>query len=175
MDIQQEIQPEDVPDEIFRLSDAYLDAAERLNDQIVRGDWESSTQRGQVILFLAFHAVELSLKGCIKTVQPSEISMHHTLPKLVERLNSLVPGLNYQAPFSYAEPTSQPTAKMRAMMEESDRMAHQRFRYPTNNNGNPWEDVFGFSADLFQNTLKGIRGELRRIRDLVTKYSNSAL
>lgn len=94
MDVQLAIRPEDLPDELYRLYDAYLDAAENLNAQIVHGDWESSYQRGQVVLFLAFHAVELCLKACIKTAQPSMDPGHHTLPKLAEQLNSLVPDLD---------------------------------------------------------------------------------
>src|SRR5437879_5767572 len=137
MDVQPAIRPEDVPDELYRLSDAYLDAAENLNAQIVHGDWESSYQRGQVVLFLAFHAVELCLKACTKTVQPSTNPGHHTLPKLAEQLNSLVPDPNYRVPFS-AEAVSPPTPELRVVIEANDRLAHQQLRYPADNDGNPW-------------------------------------
>jgi len=169
VDVQIAIEPEDVPAELYRLSDAYLDAAENLNAQILRDDWESSYQRGQVVLFLAFHAVELCLKACIKTAEPSENPSYHTLPKLAEQLNTLVPDLNYRVPFR-AEPVSPPTPELRAKMEADARVAHQQLRYPADKTGNPWQGVFGFSARLFQGTLEDIRSELLRIRDHVAKH-----
>lgn len=168
MDVQLAIEPEDVPDQLYRLSDAYLDAAENLNGQIVHSHWDSSYQRGQVILFLAFHAVELCLKACIKVAQPSANPDHHTLPKLAEQLNRLVPDLNYRVPFG-VEPVSPPSPELRAVMETNARMAHQRLRYPADNAGNPWPGVFGFSALSFARTLEDIRGDLLRIRDHVAK------
>ena len=169
MVVQFAIKPEDVPDELYRLSDAYLDAAENLNAQMVRGHWASSYQRGQVILFLAFHAVELCLKACIKTAQPSANPRHHTLHKLAEQLNSLVPDLNYCVPFS-VEPESPVTPELRAKMEANARLAHQQLRYPADNAGDPWQGVSGFSAQLFQRTLQDIRSELIRIRNHAAKY-----
>ena len=152
-----------MPDELYRLSDAYLDAAANLNSQIVHGSWESSIHRGQVVLFLAFHAVELCLKGCIKTLQPSANPGHHTLPKLAQQLNVLVPGLDYRVPF--ASQALPPDPKVRAMAEEHDRVANQQLRYPVDNEGSPWGGTFGYSAKLLEGTLEDIRCNLLRIRE----------
>jgi hypothetical protein len=122
-----------------------------------------------VVLFLAFHAVELYLKACIKTAQPSANPGHHTLPKLAEQLNALVPNLNYRVPFGSAEYVSPPTPELRDKIEASNKIAHQQLRYPADNNGNPWQGAFGFSAQLFQRTLEDIRTDLLRIRDHIAK------
>ena len=73
MDILEPLTVEQVPDELFRLAEAYLDAAENLNRQMKEGAWRSSYQRGQVVLYLTLHAVELTLKGCIKKLALQEL------------------------------------------------------------------------------------------------------
>ena len=166
------IKEEDIPRELYRLSDAYLDAAENLNAQIVNGGWESSYQRGQVVLFLTFHAIELCLKGCIKTLLPSATPWgQHKLPKLAQELNALLPDLDYRVPFG-AVPTPPPEPGLRARMEAHDRELHQQLRYPADNDGKPWEGVFVFSATLFAGSLREIRDELVRIRAHVGRRSN---
>jgi len=162
VDIQMPLKIDEVPEELFRRSEADLDAAENLNTQSVLGEWEASFQRGQVVLFLAFHAVELCLKGCLKTLEPNSNPGHHTLPKLAQRLNSLVPGLNYQVPF-VAEPV-EPSHDVRGLMEAHDRIAHQQFRYPTDNDGKPWQGTSAYSPKLFEGTLGHIRERLNRAR-----------
>lgn len=174
MDVQFAIKPEDVPDEFKYLSDAYLDAAENLNAQIASGHLSSSYQRGQVILFLAFHAVELCLKACIMTVNPTANPAHHTLHKLADQINSLVPDLNYCVPFSI-EPVSLASSELREKMSANAKLAHQKHRYPANNAGDPWQGVSAFSAQLFQQELQDIRSELVRIRHHAEEYRNGKL
>ena len=101
--IQHPLASEDIPAEFVRSAIGYLDCAEKLNALMVTGSWQSSFHRGQPILWLTFHSIELFLKACILQVDPSETVSGHELPKLRDTLCAKVPGLSFEIPFQ-AEP-----------------------------------------------------------------------
>ena len=162
MDVLEKVEIADVPKALFKLSDAYLDAAENLNNQLSEDVWPSSYQRGQVVLFLAFHAVELGLKGSIKKLQPSFNAGHSTLAKLASHLRALAPEVEFEPPFGIE--ALPPDAEGLIEADRLDRFAHQHLRYPMDTKGVPWEGLFGFSADMFQASLAKMRSELHRVR-----------
>lgn len=161
MDILDQLDVTDIPDELFRLSEAYLAAADNLNRQLKNGAWPSSYQRGQVVLFLALHAVELHLKGCIKTLQPS-YRAGHSIANLISDLRSLRPSIEFDPPFG--------TEPLPIVLEGEpphvnwDKVANQVFRYPMDREGEPWEGLFGFSADIFQGSLDQLHGDFESMR-----------
>lgn len=156
MDVLEKVETADVPEALFKLSDAYLDAAGNLNSQLSEGIWSSSYQRGQVVLFLAFHAVELGLKGCIKRLQPS-FNAGHSLEELTGHLRTLAPEVEFEAPFGTEPPPPESKAAQIARF-------HQQLRYPMDTKGVPWEGLFGFSAELFGESLAKMRRDLHRVR-----------
>ncbi len=165
LEIQKGIEADDLPDELFLLSNAYLDAAVNLNTQLVLGDWKSTYQRGQVIMFLARHAVELCMKACIKIANPIEQVKTHNLQDLEKKLNDSFPEIDYQIPFK-AEPVL-PSSELLEKMDKNAKVAYEQLRYPMDNNGVPWQGIFVFSAPLFKDSLKEIQDELSRIRNYV--------
>lgn len=167
MDILEPLSLEQLPHALFNLSDAYLDAAENLNSQMNNGNWPSSYQRGQVVLYLTLHAVELTLKGCIKQLQPSFNSGHSTIARLAESLRTLRPSIEFDPPFG-TEPIAY-DLEGEVDIEKLDRVAHQVFRYPMDRNGKPWEGLFAFSADMFSSSLIQLRHDFQYMRYQVSR------
>jgi HEPN domain-containing protein len=161
VDILDQLDITDVPDELFRLSDAYLGAADNLNRQLNSGSWPSSYQRGQVVLFLALHAIELHLKGCLKTLQPS-YKAGHSIAKLVSDLRNLQPSIEFDPPFG-SEPLAIELEGETSQMNW-DKVANQVFRYPMDREGAPWEALFAFSADIFQGSLDQLHCDFESMR-----------
>lgn len=167
IDVLESFPPEQMPDALFKLSDAYLDAAENLNRQMNDGTWPSSYQRGQVVLYLTLHAVELTLKGCIKRLQPSFNSGHSTITKLSQHLRTLRPSIEFDPPFG-TEPIPI-ELEGEVDVEKWDRIAHQVFRYPMDRDGKPWNGLFGFSADMFSSSLIQLRHDFEHMRYQVSR------
>jgi hypothetical protein len=161
VDILGQLDITDIPDELFRLSDAYLAAADNLNHQLKSGSWSSSYQRGQVVLFLALHSMELHLKGCIKTLEPS-YKAGHSIARLVEDLRKLRPSIEFEPPFGTEPVPIQIDGESSDV--QWDRAANQVFRYPTDREGVPWKGLFAFSADIFQGSLDQLRCDFEAMR-----------
>ena len=159
--IYQEPTADQVAKEFVRASAAYIESAEKLNSIMANGEWSSNFQRGKVVMWLTFHAVELFLKGCILEVDSTAKVTGHTLPRLADLLRAKVPGIEFDLPFeTYALPGDQ---ESEYLVAQYDRTAHERLRYPTNKDGAPWSGVHGFSADMFASTLASIRADCERI------------
>jgi hypothetical protein len=154
MFIRQEAQLSDVPTEFIKSAFAHLEAAERLNAEIVNGSWAGNYQRGQVVMWLTFHATELFLKGFISKVAPTSKIKGHTLPRLKEQLESTAGAIDFQLPFLGEAPDG-----FENLIQEYVQTVHERFRYPTDQSGLPWSGVAGFSAQLFTRTLKKLRAD----------------
>lgn len=166
LDILEPLTVDQLPDALFQLSDGYLDAAENLNRQMKDGTWPSSYQRGQVVLYLTLHATELTLKGCIKKLQPSFNAGHSTIARLSEHLRTLKPSIQFDPPFG-TEPI--PELEGEVDIEKLNRIAHQVFRYPMDRAGRPWEGLFAFSADMFNSSLTQLRSDFEYMRYQVSR------
>lgn len=91
MHVRNEIHTDGIPIEFMKQALSHLEAAEKLNTLMCDGVWPSNFYRGQATLWLAFHAVELFLKGCILKLDPSANVGGHSLANLATKLNSLAP------------------------------------------------------------------------------------
>ncbi len=65
MHVRSEIRIDDIPVEFMKQALSHLESAEKLNTLMCEGTWPSNFYRGQAVLWLALHAVELFLKGLI--------------------------------------------------------------------------------------------------------------
>jgi hypothetical protein len=168
IDILEPLTLEQVPDALFALSDAYLDSAEKLNTEMKDGVWPSSYQRGQVVLYLTLHSVELNLKGCIKKLDPSFNSGHSTIAELSERLRQLKQTIEFDPPFG-TEPLP---IELEGEVDPRkwDRIAHQVFRYPMDRDGKPWQGLFAYSADMFSSSITQLRHDFDFMRYQVSKH-----
>lgn len=159
MFILQETQPSEVPAEFIRSAFAHLDAAEKLNFEMITGQWEGSYQRGQVVMWLTFHATELFLKGFNLKANPESKVNGHTLPKLKDQLQKKVGPVEFNLPFG-----CEALEEYRDFIQQYDQSVHERFRYPTDKKGAPWSGVVGFTPNLFATTLTTLRLQAEKLQ-----------
>src|SRR5713101_6892659 len=151
----------DTPRQFINLAYAYLDAAEALTNSIVDGTWPGSFYRGQVTLLLAFHATELFLKGCIRSVAPHQAGNIHSLTDLCLRLEEVFPSVTFEPIFGM-EPAPADTQIMKAALK-ADKEKHQEFRYPLSSSGIPWSENRSFEPVAFLASLRRARAEFDRV------------
>jgi hypothetical protein len=98
-----------IPFQFMAFADAYLDSASRLCKVLSRSTRKRSYPRGAVVLFLAYHAVELFLKAAIVHKYPKE-GLHHNVEQLYNRYRALYPGRRYEfdLPFKTEYPGFEP-------------------------------------------------------------------
>lgn len=83
----------------MKLALSHLEAAEKLNDLMSEKSWPSNYYRGQAVLLLVFHAVELFLKGFILKLAPATKVEGHSLAAFTKKLKTLAPDIEFQPPF----------------------------------------------------------------------------
>lgn len=156
---------DEVPDRFRALALTYLEAAERLCQQLTDGSWAPNYHRGQVCMWLAFHATELFLKGCIRSVSPGQLKNTHSLGELHLAFSSLFPSVSFELPFGSESMPADPVLMEMAL--KSDATFHEQLRYPTNKSGWPWGGVRAFAPDLFLADLKELRANIERVSSVV--------
>lgn len=165
MQLAPEYKERKIPEHFRALAFAYLDAAERLCRELTDGSWQPTYHRGQVTLWLAFHATELFLKGCIWKVAPGKVKNSHSLGKLILTFESEFPSIPFEAPFG-VEPMPADWELMQWALE-TDRTLHEQLRYPVNTKGAQWPGIRSFSPDLFLAELSKLRARFLRIAEVV--------
>ncbi len=160
MFVRPEVQTAQVPAEFVRSAFAHLEGAERLNSELISGSWSGSYQRGQVVMWLTFHATELFLKGFSLLVNPNLRITGHTLQKLKQQLEGAFGPIDFDIPF-----TGEAPEEHLHLVQEYERTVHERFRYPTNREGVPWEGTVGFSPELFASTLRQLRAQAEHLHN----------
>jgi hypothetical protein len=161
MHVAPEYEASEAREHLRSLAIAYLEASERLCQDMASGSWTPSFDRGQPVLWLAFHATELFLKACISPVAPKQIENPHSLTELLLAFTSKYPNLPFEPPFG-CEPMPADPALM-DMALKGDATLHQQLRYPTDRNGQPWRGIRAFTPALFLSSLKRLRSDFDRI------------
>ena len=159
--LRREVPEVDVPGEFMKLALSHLEAAEKLNSLVSRRAWASNYYRGQVVLLLAFHSVELFLKGCILRLSPGTKIEGHSLAGLTKKLKTLAPDIEFAPPFTVDALPPYPELVRRA--EKQERQFHEVLRYPIDKTGRPWPGVRGFSASSCQLMLARVRTDCERL------------
>jgi hypothetical protein len=157
---------------------ANLDAAIRLTDALRLREDEQSFADGAVTLSLAFHSVELFLKGAILLAEPGVNfkSEGHNIAQLERRYRKLYPAktFRFEMPFrsevaEMVEPDPELQRQLAEQLKELEKKIPQDqfLRYPANNQGEGWETVeqmaMGYSASLFASTLNRLRNDFVRL------------
>lgn len=173
--IRKEVAKDAVPVEFIRLAFAHLESSEKLTSLMNDGSWSSSFHKGRVVHWLAFHATELFLKGCILQISPRSSINDHLLARLLKKLKTLRSDIDFHAPF--AVEALPPYPGLVAKAEKLEKQIHERLRYPTNTAGDPWSGVHGFDSELFSHTLQKLRGDFERVATklFVDPPANTAL
>ena len=89
----------EIPMEFMKLALSHLEAAEQLVALMSEKRWSSNYYRGQSVLLLTFHSVELFLKGFILKLAPNTKIEGHSLARLVKTLKRLAPEIEFDPPF----------------------------------------------------------------------------
>lgn len=158
-------------------SDAYMDSACRLCTVLALSNRKATYPRGSVVLYLAFHATELFLKGAILHKSPKEnIISSHNVEALYKLYRKLYPKKKFEITlifrsdepdFSGLEPDLVKELKLEIQQLEKSNPNDQRYRYPQNKNGVPWHGVQGFEASSFLIELKRAKAEFLEISKLI--------
>ncbi|MBI5047672.1 MAG: hypothetical protein HZB54_01790 [Deltaproteobacteria bacterium] len=157
--LRREVSDRDVPMEFMKLALSYLEAAERLNSLMLEKAWPSNYYRGQAVLLLTFHAVELFLKGFILKLAPRAKVDGHSLAALTNKLKGLASDIEFDPPFKVEALT--PFLVLGA--EAKEKKFHEVLRYPINKKGKPWPGVRGFSTSSCNRMLKRVRADCERL------------
>jgi len=123
--------------------------------------WPSNYYRGQAVLLLIFHAVELFLKGFILKLAPATMVEGHSLAALTKKLKTLAPDIEFEPPFEVEALPPYPGLVRGA--EEKEKRFHEVLRYPIGKKGKPWPGVRGFSASSCRRMLVQVRADCERV------------
>lgn len=156
----------EAPQQLIEIAYAYLDAALELTERMASGAWPGSYYRGQAALWLAFHASEVFLKGCI-TSAGHQVDNTHSLTKLKLQFEAVFPNVTYEPLYTNQAILPDPELMEAALL--ADREMHQQFRYPVSAAGTVWgEWVRGFDPRSFAHALAQARSEFKRVHEHVT-------
>ena len=157
------------PEQFMVFSDAYMDSACRLCAILSRSTKKATYARGTVVLYLAFHATELFLKGAILHKSPNEnIGSTHNIEELFNRYTRLYPKKEFsfellfksnEPDYSELEPDLVKALKLEINELRKKNPDDQRYRYPKNKKGESWNGVHGFEASSFLVEIKQLREE----------------
>lgn len=152
-----------IPFQFMAFADAYLDSASRLCKVLSRSTRKRSYPRVAVVLFLAYHAVELFLKSAILHKYPKE-GLHHNVEQLHNRYRALYSGKRYEfdVPFMTEYLGSEPSqiAEKKRLIPTQDKIN----RYPSNKKGEAWHGCFGFEPDSFQSLIAQLQDDFARLK-----------
>ena len=168
---QSPVAKDDLALESVKLALAYLEAAESLNIEMHTGRTPASFYHGQPVVWLAFHALELFLKGFIQRLSHEANPTGHSIPELIEELQKLDSTIVIPHPFGFTALPDYPAFVSEA--KRLNRTLHEQFRYPADKTGAPWPGTRAFSADMFQKTLEQLRVYLEKAYDKVFQESES--
>ena len=122
--------------EFMKLALSHLEAAEQLTSLMSERKWLANYYRGQSVLLLTFHCVELFLKGFILKLASSTKVEGHSLAKLVKALKRLAPDIEFDSPFKIEPLVPYPELVRKA--EADEKRFYEVLRYPIDRNGKPW-------------------------------------
>ena len=149
-----------IPLQFLAFAEAYLDSSCRLCRILKRSTRKRTYPRAAVVLYLAFHSVELFLKAAILNKRPNE-GLHHNVEHLSKRYRILYPGKKYhfEIPFrteymGFEPPDELPTPPPQDQVN----------RYPINKKYGEWSGAFGFIPETFLTTLEELQSDFDRIK-----------
>ncbi|QCP54493.1 hypothetical protein FAZ95_36980 [Trinickia violacea] len=128
------------------LASAYADAAKVLAESMAADGFGQHHANVRVILHLCRHALELFLKGAIGRSTGSVPRGTHRLATLFQQYKSLYPSRDYHFAFPFPEQVFLTDDMFPETVEQFHRTHDQRFRYPSDNKGNPFDGFDSFDV-----------------------------
>jgi len=161
-----ELSRKTIPVQFLSFAEAYLDSACRLCKILKRSTRKRTYPRSAVVLYLAFHSVELFLKAAILNKSPND-DLGHDIKKLSNRYRNLYPGkkYNFEIPFGTEYLGFEPPDKLPTPPPQD-----QTNRYPIDKKYKEWEGSFGFIPETFLITLEVLQRDFERIKRGIYGY-----
>ena len=125
-----------------------------------------------------FHAIELFLKGAILARNPKEKLISHDIQVLSTRYKNLYQGKKYEfhAPFISRDKVDlsdlyspEDIEEVNSFIKKSERKnpSDQRYRYPENLDGQPWDGLVGFEPESCLVVIKNLKADIARLTSFI--------
>jgi HEPN domain len=164
-----ELEGVDEPEQLVAFAKAYLSASkvlcQKINENIVQAKYAD----GCVVIFTAYHAVELFLKGMIIKKNP-DAKLHHDVEKLAIDYHRLYPEENHywRVPFGVVVLGDNSEAEKKFQDLKKELPVEQIYRYPINKNGKTWLGAYAFEPKSFMKTvILPLEDDFRRLENLI--------
>lgn len=160
-----ELQHIDKPKQFIAFAKAYLESSSLLCLHLESAISEQTYPKACVILFLAFHAVELFLKGAIINRLP-DVKLHHDIKTLKRTYDDLYQGkqFSWNIPFKMEYLGFEPD---KIIDLENDIPFDQIYRYPTSKKMANWKLIAGFDAALFRADIENIKVDFIKLEKVI--------
>ena len=162
---QWELEGKSISEKFFAYSEAYLDSAETLCDQIAKSEEKQTYTRGLVVLYLTFHAVELFLKAAILKKAPNE-PLNHKIENYEKRYKNLYPAKRFtlEIPFKSEYIGLNPTEIANIEAETNLAPPDQLNKYPVDRNGSEWNEINAFEPYSFLKELINLKAKFELVK-----------
>jgi len=159
----------DEAEQLLAFAKSYLSASKVLCQRIEDNFDQAKYADGCVVIFTAYHAVELFLKAMIIKKNPNA-KLHHDVEKLAIDYHRLYPHKNqyWQVPFGFEVLGDSSEAKKKFEDLKKELPVEQLYRYPINKNGKAWLGAFAFEPRTFMGTvILPVETDFQRLEKLV--------
>ena len=130
------------------LANAYAEGAKVLCASMVNEDYAQSYANSRVVVYLCRHAAELFLKGAV-LARNGSFKNKHELHELLKEYRKHFPHEKFQVDWPFPSEALETDDGLFSdlLLEDYKKTHDQRFRYPTDKRGIPFEDTEPFDVE----------------------------
>lgn len=147
--------PSTVASRMLWLADAYAEGALVLCNAMAADDYQRQYTNTRVVLHLCRHATELFFKGAVLHKTNTRVPKTHRLDRLYAEYRRHYPHEKFELDLPFPKEVFNPDKGFfPELLEEYTRTHDQRFRYPVDANGEPFEDEELFDIAAYQAAIE---------------------
>jgi HEPN domain-containing protein len=166
------------PEKLLCFAKAYLAASKALCERCKQNLNSTTYADGCVVMFTAYHAVELLLKAMI-LAKNSDAKLHHDVEDMAKEYHRLYPKKDYfwRVPFSIEAVGDDIDTRQTLQKLKKELPVDQLWRYPISKAGTQWNGAFAFEPMSFMdNLILPLELDFDRLENLIfTKHDCEAL
>lgn len=146
------------------LADAYAEGAQVLCDSMANDDYTRQYTNTRVIMHLCHHATELFFKGAISFSTKKLPAPTHRLDKLYNEYQFHYPLEKHKIDLPFPLEVLNPQRSLfPELLDEHAGPYDQRFRYPTDVSGEPFQETEQFDVVAYQQAIDRFRSGLNHM------------
>lgn len=146
---------------ILWLADAYAEGALVLCNAMASDDYQRHYTNTRVILHLCRHATELFFKGAISFKTNGRAAKTHRLDLLYAEYRRHYPLSQFEMNLPFPKAVLNPDDGLfPGLLNEYTRMHDQRYRYPADAEGRPFQDEEHFDVAGYQTAIDRFRSNI---------------